>query len=46
MVYKIRDADGEVYKYSNAKELLIALQRALGSEHEYFDSDLGDWFQE
>lgn len=46
MIYKIRDADGDIYTFNNAKELLIGLQKALGTEHEYFDNDMGMWFQE
>jgi hypothetical protein len=39
MRYKIRDADGDIYTFKNAKELLIGLQKALGQEHEYFDDE-------
>lgn len=43
MVYKIRDSDGEVYTFATAKEVLIALARAL-SGHEYYDEQLG-WIE-
>jgi hypothetical protein len=42
-MYKIRDADGDIYTFKNAEELLKGLTEALGSEHQYYWN--GEWYE-